>query len=73
MKDNDKREIALEKEINTIKLAQTISSLFAQIPTEIEFIKVLKNEIPDSEVASLLWHTLKEQDESLSILYGKNK
>lgn len=31
MNDNNNREIALEKEIHTIKLAQTISSLFVQI------------------------------------------
>lgn len=70
MKENDSREVSLEKEANTIELAKKISSLFPQIPNELEFIQALKDDIPDSEVASLIWHTMTDHDDALVILYG---
>jgi len=58
---------------DTVELAKKISSLFPQIPTEMEFVQTLKSDISDSEVLSLIWHTLTDHDDSLSILYGSKK
>lgn len=58
---------------DTVELAKKISSLFPQIPTEMEFIQVLKQDIPDCKILSLIWHTLTDHDDALSILYGSKR
>lgn len=68
-----KTNLCLSKEVSGVELAPKVASLFAQIETESEFIEVLSNYITDERVASLLWHSLREQDELLWILYKSNK
>ena len=73
MADNLCRIESLEEELKTINLAKKIAALFPQISTETLFIQALKSEIPDSNTASLIWFTLNECDELLSILHGSKR
>ncbi len=60
---------ALEQDSEIKKQAGRLSSLFAQIETESEFIMAISDHVPDSYFASLLWHTLSEHEDGLKILY----
>ncbi len=60
---------ALKQESEIKKQAARLTSLFAQIGTESEFIEAIGDTVPDTKFASLLWHTLAEHEDGLRILY----
>jgi hypothetical protein len=67
--ENINRLSSLKNEKRLKETAGILSSLFAQIDDEMEFIEAIEYLVPDTNFASLLWHALNDQQAALRMLY----